>query len=241
MRWRFATRARCVMCFEIPQERRARVRARRDRVRRDERLRRRRTYRSRVSDSPGTRTDRGKLAKGTKLAPNPRDPLYFETEASLPVDFHSFRRAFNTALASIGMNVQTAMTLAGHSDAKTHMRYVQQTDAMKQIPEAALPQFKPGTLLVLARRVDDSIGPSNDTISNDAESLIESARHRGFEPLTYGSGVGSINANCFDLIEGSEAEWLASFDDESMRIAEIRYDLAPVDETGFGERCLFEL
>ena len=49
--------------------------------------------------SAGTRTDLGKRAPGTQLAPNPRDPLYFETAATLPVDFHSFRRAFNTALA----------------------------------------------------------------------------------------------------------------------------------------------
>ncbi len=48
----------------------------------------------------GTRTDLGKHAAGIKLAPNPRDPLYFETATSLPVDFHSFRRAFSTALAA---------------------------------------------------------------------------------------------------------------------------------------------
>ncbi len=54
---------------------------------------------------PGQRTDLGKPAEGTKLAPNPRDPLYFETEATLPVDFHSFRRAFASALAEAGVNV----------------------------------------------------------------------------------------------------------------------------------------
>jgi hypothetical protein len=32
-------------------------------------------------------------------APNPRDPLYFETVTTRPIDFHSFRRVFNTALA----------------------------------------------------------------------------------------------------------------------------------------------
>ncbi len=89
--------------------------------------------------SPGTRTDRGKVAKGTKLAPNPRDPLYYETATTLPVDFHSFRRAFNTALAEAGVNVQHAMHLASHADAKTHMRYVMRTIAMRTIPDAALP------------------------------------------------------------------------------------------------------
>jgi hypothetical protein len=68
-------------------------------------------------------SDLGKSAVGTRLAPNPRDPLYFETAMTLPVDFHSFRRAFNTALAEADISVQKAMTLAAHSDAKTHMRY----------------------------------------------------------------------------------------------------------------------
>lgn len=48
--------------------------------------------------------------QGTKLA---RDPLYFETATTLPVDFHSFRRAFSTALAEAGINVQHATHLAG--------------------------------------------------------------------------------------------------------------------------------
>jgi len=90
---------------------------------------------------PGTRTDLGKQAQGTKLAPNPADPLYFETATTRPVDFHSFRRAYNTALAEAGVNVQQAMHLAGHSDAKTHLRYVMQTRAMGTVPEAALPRL----------------------------------------------------------------------------------------------------
>ncbi len=90
---------------------------------------------------PGTRTDLGKSAEVLQLSPNPGDPLYFETATTLPVDFHSFRRAFNTALAGAGVNVQRAMHLAGHSDAKTHMRYVIQVPAMRVIPPEALPQL----------------------------------------------------------------------------------------------------
>jgi len=90
---------------------------------------------------PGTRTDLGKSVEGTTLAPNPRDPLYFETPTSLPVDFHSFRRAFNTALAAAGVNVQKAMKLAGHSNAATHMRYIMEAPEMKTIPDAALPRL----------------------------------------------------------------------------------------------------
>jgi hypothetical protein len=59
-------------------------------------------------------------AEGTQLAPNPGDPSYFETSTTLPVDFHSFRRPFNAALAAAGH----AMHLVDHSDPKVHPRYV---------------------------------------------------------------------------------------------------------------------
>jgi hypothetical protein len=96
---------------------------------------------------PGTRTDLGKKSpQATRLAPNPRDPLYHETATTLPVDFHSFRRAFSTALAEAGVNVQHAMLLAHHSDPKVHMRYVRQTQAMRRIPVAALPALPAGTI-----------------------------------------------------------------------------------------------
>jgi integrase len=100
----------------------------------------------------GMRTDLGKHAPGTKTAPNPRDPLYFETEATLPVDFHSFRRAFASALAEAGVNVQHAMHLTAHSDPRVHARYVMRTTAMRTIPEAAIPRLHVGVLVVAARR-----------------------------------------------------------------------------------------
>ena len=87
----------------------------------------------------GRRTDLGRHSAGKKLAPHPADALYFETEVSLPVDFHSFRRAFNTALAEAGVNVQRAMHLADHSDPRVHARYVMHTAAMREIPAEALP------------------------------------------------------------------------------------------------------
>ena len=67
------------------------------------------------------------------------DPLYHATEWSLPVDFHSFRRAFSTALAEAGINSQQAMKLAGHADARAHARYIIEAETPRRIPEAALP------------------------------------------------------------------------------------------------------
>lgn len=87
-----------------------------------------------------------------EVVPDERDPLYFETASTLPVDFHSFRRAFASALADAGVNVQHAMHLSAHSDAKVHSRYVMQTLAMRTIPAAALPQLPTGALAEDARR-----------------------------------------------------------------------------------------
>jgi integrase len=128
--------------------------------------------------SPGTRTDRGKQAKGTKLAPDPRDPLYFETANTLPVDFHSFRRAFNTALAGAGVNVQRAMHLAGHSDARTHMRYVMQSPSMRTIPPSALPR--------LPRFASSIVTARDDSRRARSQTSMKSARPAGLEPATRG-------------------------------------------------------
>jgi integrase len=46
------------------------------------------------------------------------DPVYNETGWSLPVDFHSFRRAFSTGLAEAGVNAQQAT--APPDDAHLH-------------------------------------------------------------------------------------------------------------------------
>ncbi len=124
----------------------------------------------------------GKYQGETMLAPNPLDPLYHETAATLPVDFHSFRRAFNTGLAEAGVNVQTAMLLAGHADAKTHMRYVQQTRAMRRVPDAALPRL-PATCGAVANSCESDPTTTKQgsperraETSDDAQSPTKQAR-----------------------------------------------------------------
>jgi len=82
----------------------------------------------------------------------------FETATTLPVDFHSFRRAFSTALAEAGVNVQHAMHLAAHSDPRVHVRYVMRTAAMRRIPDAALPRLT--VALLASARPGDSSRPS---------------------------------------------------------------------------------
>ena len=153
----------------------------------------------------GTRTDLGRSAPGSKFAPNSRDPLYFETATTLPVDFHSFRRAFASALAEAGVNVQHAMHLTAHSDPRVHARYVMRTSAMRAIPEAAIPRLGPGPLVArrgqdVSRSIEGSdavriVITSNDSLESDGEaeganalsprhSLITIAPAAGLEPAT---------------------------------------------------------
>jgi integrase len=68
-----------------------------------------------------------------------RHELHHPTETTKPVDFHSFRRAFVTAVGAAGLNAQTAMRLTGHRTMATHMRY-NQPDVL-QIPGAAVPKM----------------------------------------------------------------------------------------------------
>ncbi len=89
-----------------------------------------------------------------------------------PLDFHSFRRAYNTALADAGVNVQTAMRLAGHRNASTHMRYVLLAERL-EAPEKALPRLGAMGLPSLRQRI--------------SQPLVSVARPGRFERPTFGS------------------------------------------------------
>jgi len=78
-----------------------------------------------------------------------RPELHTETPTTLPVDFHSTRRAYATALARIGMNEQTAMVLTGHTDPKVHQRYVEAA-SIRVLPDGAVPKLDAGAVRTLA-------------------------------------------------------------------------------------------
>jgi integrase len=78
-----------------------------------------------------------------------RHELHHETATTLPVDFHSMRRASASALARVGVNEQTAMILTGHSDPKVHMRYVEAA-TIRALPTAALPELDSGAAALVA-------------------------------------------------------------------------------------------
>jgi integrase len=68
-----------------------------------------------------------------------RHELHHDTERTRRVDFHSFRRAWATAIGAAGLNAQTAMLVTGHKQMSTHMRY-QRPEAMA-VPASAIPTW----------------------------------------------------------------------------------------------------
>ncbi len=116
------------------------------------------------------------VAADRPLTPRERT-LLEETEYTLPVDFHSWRRAFNQALADAGVNAQQAQALAGHASLAAHERYLRNTEKMRTLPAGALPN-----LLVPSPGVLASSMPK--LAAGDHEYAVGVA---GFEPATAGT------------------------------------------------------
>ncbi len=123
--------------------------------------------------------------------------LFEETEHTRPVDFHSWRRAFVQALADAEVNAQQAAALAGHASLSAHARYLTNTSKARELPAAALPA------IVVASSPANDCSPGGISAPSSAETPCSavgaactmqpnpaalSARPKGFEPLTFGSG-----------------------------------------------------
>lgn len=100
----------------------------------------------------------------------PRERMLFEeTPYSLPVDFHSWRRAYNQGLADAGVNAQQAKGLAGHSTMEAHERYLRNTTKLLTVPVEALPVITIGHTAMGTLREQPRI-VANTPPSNDAET-----------------------------------------------------------------------
>jgi integrase len=95
----------------------------------------------RAGEHKGKASHAQRLRRALLVAGVTRHEIHNDSATTRRADFHSFRRAFSTALADAGANVQLASRLAGHADLSAHNRYLMQSEAMKQIPEAAVPQL----------------------------------------------------------------------------------------------------
>jgi integrase len=98
-----------------------------------------------------------------------RHELFNDTPTSKRTDFHTRRREYVSALATGGVNEQTAMALASHADSKVHRRY--QIAAIVAVPVAALPVLSVTT-------VTPANDPPNATQEFAVVTCISGAGHR---------------------------------------------------------------
>jgi hypothetical protein len=128
--------------------------------------------------------------KSEDYSPRQRE-LFLECDYTRPVDFHSWRRAFNQALADAGMNAQQAAALAGHATLEAHQKYLRNTAKAATLPAAAVPKLV-GFLPV----------PSDDIPTN----LLVSSRNNGGGAGSRISPVGFQAATSHN-ISSSESPW----------------------------------
>ena len=81
-----------------------------------------------------------KWVPGREMTPRERE-LLKGTKDTLPVDFHSWRRAYCQALADAGVNAQLAKALAGHASEAAHEKYLRSSEKARALPEQARPQI----------------------------------------------------------------------------------------------------
>lgn len=117
--------------------------------------------------------------------------LFTETDQTLPVDFHSWRRAFTQALADVGMSAQQATALSGHASFSAHARYLASAGKVRQIPDAALPRLSASsrTKVGLAKTVsiENDCAPERNRTSDPrlrrpSRKLSEPANPAGITP-----------------------------------------------------------
>jgi integrase len=93
-----------------------------------------------VFPMPAARVSFAAVLRATLLTAGvDRHELHHNTDRSKRVDFHSFRRAWATAIGKAGLNAQTAMAATGHRQMSTHMRY--QVHEVIAIPTSAVPTW----------------------------------------------------------------------------------------------------
>jgi hypothetical protein len=112
------------------------------------------------------------------------DPLYAETDSTRPVDFHSTRRAYCTALATANVATSVAQVLAGHSSPEVHQRYVQAA-SIRALPAGAMLALPaPGVVLASPLPKLESAEAKSRRISG-APGLSRTGDQRFRKPLLY--------------------------------------------------------
>lgn len=90
--------------------------------------------------------------------------LFERTPHTLPVDFHSWRRAYCQALKDADVNVQQAIALSGHKSIEVHLRYTADPNKAAAVPPKALP-----AALIIDIDPDDEDPDDDDPDDDDGE------------------------------------------------------------------------
>lgn len=178
----------------------------------------------------GERTGQHRKERGTSYAYRLRRELlrmgiddhaiHNDTETTKKVDFHSFRRAFASALAAADIGEQRAMRLTSHTDSRVHARYVMETEAMRTIPAAAIPRLPAagfGTRVPI-REPHDPAGPP---------SLGKEARPVRFELTTFGFEGRRVQGTCESLRDVAWCERAGDADERTRCCVVSRCEKAP--------------
>lgn len=119
--------------------------------------------------------------------------LHESTRTSKPVDFHSFRRAFVTAMAASGANAQTSMRASGHRSMATHQRY--NLPEAIDIPASAVPTAEecPNFAAALENWQDSGDCTSGVVHSKSSPGVLEEFQAMGFTALIPSRPHGDLN------------------------------------------------
>jgi hypothetical protein len=141
------------------------------------------------------------VAENRPLTPRERI-LLEETDFTRPVDFHSWRRAFNQALADAGVNAQTAKALAGHASMQAHEKYLQNSQKTRTIPIEALPKIGHSAMGTLSAPSNETAKATGTDGANTAVFPPEASEGRDPKPALYQVEVhpgGLFHAGTFIL------------------------------------------
>jgi integrase len=118
----------------------------------------------------------GRLREACVAAGLTRRELFTETDFTLPVDFHSFRRAFVKAGRRAGVSADITMKLSGHASREVHEIYVGDDPAFEEIPDAMIPELP-------ALRTPEPVSPMSllgpaRTVMAHGKSQSQEGKHR---------------------------------------------------------------
>lgn len=162
----------------------------------------------RLEGAPAPAIERG----GGQRPPSARwRELFDETAYTLPVDFHSWRRAFAQALADADVNAQQAQALTGHASLAAHARYLRNAGKMRRLPAAALPSLQ---------------------VSNSSQP--DKALAKGSQPASWGLGgprAAIVDAESAGFVYAGDPA--ASF---TRRTSQVRSLSRPLESQRFSEQ-----